>query len=101
MSIEIKKNGVWLYDGTAEKPVDIISLPYDWWYRLAKADNMLEPNEEPDQLNEEGVLYYVRFRYAGESKDPIWVDSVGFQSINEAISEAESKVTGSIQWQTT
>ncbi len=101
MSLEIQKTGVWLYDGTAEKPVDIVSLPYDWWYSLAEADDMLEPDEEPESVNENGVLYYVRFRYAGVQEEPTWVDSQGYQNLNEAIAEAESKVTGSIQWQNT
>ncbi|WP_152025265.1 hypothetical protein [Congregibacter litoralis] len=101
MSITIERRGVWLYDGVAKKPVDIINLPYDWWYSLAKADDMLEPDEEPEPLNEHGVLYYVRFRNAGESQEPTWVDSQGFQNINEAIAAAESKVTGGIQWQNT
>ena len=62
MSIEILKVGVWLYDGTAKKPVDIVGLPYDWWFSMAEADDMLEPGEEPMPLNEKGFLYYVRFR---------------------------------------
>lgn len=101
MSITIERKGIWIYDGVAEKPVDIISLPYDWWYSLAEAEDALEPEEEPDSLNEHGVLYYVRFRYAGESQEPTWVDSQGYQTISEAIAKAESKVTGSIQWQNT
>jgi len=101
MSITTERKGIWLYDGVAEKPVDIISLTYDWWYSLNEADDMLEPDEKPERLNENGVLYYVRFRCAGESQEPTWVDSRGYQTINEAIAEAESKVTGSIQWQST
>ena len=99
MSIRIAKKGVWLYDGVAEKPVDIISLNYDWWYELAKADDMLEPDEIPKPLNKNGVLYYVRFKNAEEATEPTWVDSKGFQEINEAIAEAESKVNGAIKWQ--
>lgn len=30
MDIKIVKSGTWLYDGTVEKPVDIIALDYDW-----------------------------------------------------------------------
>lgn len=101
MSIAIERTGVWLYDGAAETPVDIISLPYDWWYSLAEADEMLEPDEVPEPLNEYGVLYYVRFRYAGENEEPTWVDSKGYQTINEAVEEADSKVAGRIQWQNT
>ncbi len=101
MSIEILKVGTWLYDGTAEKPVDIVGLPYDWWFSLAGADDMLEPGEEPMPLNEKGFLYYVRFRCAGETAEPTWVDSDGYHDINGAIEEAESKITGRIQWQNT
>ena len=101
MSVEILKVGTWLYDGTAEKPVDIVGLPYDWWFSLAEADEMLEPGEVPMPLNEKGLLYYVRFRSAGEANEPIWVDSVGYQDIYSAIEYAESKVAGHIQWQNT
>ena len=101
MSINIEKRGVWLYDGTAEKLVDIISLPFDWWHQLAEADEMLESNEEPEPLNQNGILFYVRFRHAYEQEEPTWVDSPGYQNIEEAIAEAEVKVKGSIQWQNT
>ncbi|WP_146161698.1 hypothetical protein [Pseudothauera lacus] len=101
MSITIERKGIWLYDKVVEKPVDIISLPYDWWYSLAEADDMLEPDEEPEPLNEIGVLYYVRFQHAGESEEPTWVDSKGYQKLIQAIAEAESKVTGGVQWQNT
>lgn len=67
MSIEILKVGTWLYDGTTEKPVDIVGPPYDWWFCLAEADDVLEPGEEPSPLMEKGLLYYVRFRCAGEA----------------------------------
>ena len=99
MSINIEKKGIWLYDGIAEKSVDIISLNYDWWYSLAEADDMLEPNEEPEPMNSEGVLYYVRFKNAGEATEPTWVDSQGYQDIHNAIAEAEAKVTGTLKWQ--
>lgn len=79
MSIEILKRGVWLYDGSVEKSVDIISLSYDWWYSMAEADGMLEVGEEPESLNARGTLYYVRFQRAGETEEPTWVDSQGFK----------------------
>jgi|SRR5690606_284712 len=101
MSIKILKIGTWLYDGTTERPVDIVGLPYDWWFSLAEADDMLEPGEEPMPLNKEGLLYYVRFRCAGEATEPTWVDSGGYQDISGAIEEAESKVIGRIQWENT
>ena len=90
--------GSWLYDGVAETPIDIVSLPYDWWYSLAKAEDSLEPNEKPESLNDKGVLYYVRFRNSGELTEPTWVDSAGYKTIKEAIAAAESKVPGSINW---
>lgn len=95
------RKGSWLYDGVLEKPVDIICLSYDWWYCIAEADRMLESDEKPETLNEHGLLYYVRFRRAGESEEPTWVDSQGFQTIEEAIVNAEEKITGSIEWDVT
>jgi hypothetical protein len=32
--MKIVKTGWWLYDGTAERPVDIVGLGFDFWYEL-------------------------------------------------------------------
>jgi hypothetical protein len=98
MDTKIVKRGIWLYDGTVEKPVDIIALDYDWWYELAKADGMLEPDEDPEPLGKEGYIYYVRFKRALETEGPNWVDSCGHQELKEAIKAAEAKVSGGIKW---
>src|SRR5690606_25019322 len=58
----IVKTGTWLYGGSVETPVDIISLDCDWDYELNKADGRLEEGEEPIPLGPDGCLYYVRFQ---------------------------------------
>ncbi|MFG1490843.1 hypothetical protein ABMA58_16445 [Oceanospirillum sp. HFRX-1_2] len=98
MSLVIVESGIWLYGDSVEKPVDIISFDYDWWFELAKADEQLEANENPEPLNIQGVLFYVRFRYATETSEPTWPDSVGYQTISEAKKYAESKSPSGIQW---
>ena len=99
MEINIVKKGTWLYDGQIEKPVDIIALEYDFWYEIAKADGMLEPDEQPGPFGSNGELYYVRFQRALEKEGPTWVDSIGHPNIDEAIEIAKSKVTGEIRWE--
>jgi len=98
MSISIIKSGKWLYGGTAKMSVDVISLNYDWWFELAKADDSLELNENPEALNELGVMYYVRFKHAEECVEPTWVDSVGYQTLDEAMEFAKNKVPSEIEW---
>lgn len=90
--------GSWRYDATVTQPVDIVGLDYDFWYALAKADDQLEPGEEPEAFSPEGLLYYVRFRHAGETSEPTWVDSPAHRSIEAAMQAAESKAPSSISW---
>jgi hypothetical protein len=98
MSLSIVESGTWLYAGSIEKPVDIISLDYDWWFELAKADEQLEANEKPEPLNTQGVLFYVRFKHAAEISKPTWPDSAGYQTVAEAKTYAESKSPSEIKW---
>lgn len=79
-------------------PVDIVALPYDFWYELGSGDDQLESGEEPTPLNNEGVLFYVRFRQAGQPPTRTWVDSIGYATIPEAEQAAEARVPGRIRW---
>lgn len=83
------RSGSWMYDGTTKMPVRIVALPYDHWYELAKADDQLEPGEEPTPLGPDGVLYYASFTS---------VDSSGFSSIEAAQAAAEARLGSPIQW---
>jgi hypothetical protein len=98
MSLRIVCTGKWLYDGTVEKPVDIIALEYDWWYSLAYEDNQLEDGEEPTPIGPDGCLYYARFQRALDTSESTWVDSPGYQQLSDAMAAAENKVVGEIQW---
>ena len=62
MALRIVRSGTWMYDDCVAMPVDIIGLDYDWWYELGKADDQLEPGEEPESLSATGFLYYARFQ---------------------------------------
>ncbi len=98
MTLRIVKTGTWLYDGTIERPVDIIALDFDWWYEMAKADGILDADEAPMKLGHEGYLYYVRYQRAAETTEPTWVDSPGHQEVEQAMHFAEKKVIGGITW---
>ena len=96
--MEIQRTGRWLYGDTTYLPVDIISLDSDFWYEMAKVEDQLEPDEEPQPMNSEGVLYYYRFRRAGESTATTWVDSGGFAAIEDAMNAAQDRAPSPIQW---
>lgn len=96
--MEIVKSGRWRYAADVHLPVDIVSLPYDFWYELAKDDEQLEPDETPQALTSEGVLFYVRFRRAGEGATPTWPDSAGYPTLQEAMNAAERRVPAAIVW---
>lgn len=94
----IVRSGRWLYDDTVEMPVDIVGLTYDFWFELGKADDQLEPGETPTGPGESGLLFYVRFRRAGETSTPTWPDSAGYVTIDEAIRAAEERAPTAIVW---
>ena len=92
------RSGTWLYDDAVPKPVDVVGLDFDFWYEIGRADDQLEPDEMPQPLNADGVLYYVRFRSAGDESLPTWVDSPGFDTIEAAVAEAQAKAPAPIEW---
>ena len=96
--MKIVRHGTWLYDNAVSLPVDIVSLNYDFWYELGKADDQLEPGEAPQPMNELGVLYYYRFRHAGEMTTPTWADSAGFPEIEQAMLAAQERSPSEITW---
>ena len=96
--MKIVRRGLWLYDGSVSMPVDIVSLNYDFWYELGKADDQLEPDEVPQPMNERGVLYYYRYRHAGETATPTWADSAGFPEIEQAMLAAQERSPSLIEW---
>ena len=98
MSLKIVQIGVWTYDGTAERSVDIVALDYDWWYELAKADDQLEGGERPKAPDSDGSLYYVRFQRAGEPDKPTCVDSDGHNTSVEPMNAAQKKAASRIIW---
>ena len=81
--------GRWLYDGAVQKSVRIIGLPYDYWYAMGEQDGQLEPEEVPEPLGPEGLLYYPSF--AG-------IDGPAYPTIIQAKGYAQSKVQSPIEW---
>ncbi len=99
MTLRIVRSGTWLYDEIAPLPVDIVGLDYDFWYGIGEADGHLERTEEPTPLPPSGFLYYVRFRHAGETAEPTWVDSLGHPTPEHAMADAEKRVPSPISWE--
>ncbi|MEK8035075.1 hypothetical protein AACH06_30020 [Ideonella sp. DXS29W] len=98
MTRGIVQVGTWKYDGSVERPVDIIALEVDWWYELARVEGQLDSDERPMPLGPQGCLYYARFKHAGTAIEPTFVDTPGFQTLEEAKSAAQRKVDSLIQW---
>lgn len=96
--MRIVKSGSWLYDGIVDREVDVVGLPYDYYFEMAKADGTLEADEEPLPLGEVGLIYYFRFRTAGSLEAPTWVDSPGHPTVEEAMAAAQSKAPSPIRW---
>lgn len=96
--MKIVRSGTWMYDGTVEQPVDIVSLDSDWWYELAAAEDSLDADEHPRPMGPDGVLYYVRFRKAGSPDTPTWVDSIGHADVADAVQTAEANAPSPIRW---
>jgi hypothetical protein len=98
MTLRIVARGIWLYGGTIETPVDIVSLDYDWGYEFDRADGRLEPGQVPEQMGGDGVLYYGRFKFALDPTEPTRPDTPGYKTIDEAMRHAERSVACGIRW---
>ena len=96
--MRVVRSGTWKYDGSVDKPVDIVSFDFDWWYELAATEGSLGAAERPRALGPDGVLYYVRFRKAGSLETPTWLDSEGHADLDEAVSAAEATAPSPIRW---
>lgn len=96
--MKIVRHGRWLYDDLIYKPVDVISLNFDFWYEIGAADDQLEPDEVPTPMNSKGVLYYYRYRKAGERTLPTWPDSPGFVELEDAMRAAQESLPSPIEW---
>jgi hypothetical protein len=98
MAPRIVRSGTWLYDKAVSKPVDIVGLDYDFWYEMHKSDGLLAQGEEPEPFSPEGLLYYARFKKAGDASEPTWVESPGRTTVEAAMRDAQDKVPGPITW---
>lgn len=97
-SVQIVRTGTWLYDGTSEMPVDVVGLPYDFWYEIGRANGELQPGETPQEGDADGFLYHLRFTRAGSTTEPTWVDSQAHTTVEEAMATAGLKAPSPIRW---
>ena len=54
--MRIAMSGSWLYDGTTQRPVDIVALDYDHWFAIGEADDALAPADTAQPLGPDGCL---------------------------------------------
>lgn len=99
MLVIVLRRGWWLYDGMVQRPVDVIGLTWDFWYRIAEEDGQLEPGEEPREPDGDGLIYYVRFARAGRTEEKPWPESVGAATVEEAMADAEQRAPTPIRWE--
>jgi len=97
VSARVVASGLWTYDGIILISVRVVELDYDFWYVLAEAGDEQEHDEHP-QLNDDGRLYYVRYRPGWSEGQDFWHDSVGFQRLEDAVAAAEAGVPGVVTW---
>jgi hypothetical protein len=93
---KIVASGSWLYAESALLPVFIVRTGYDFWYEVARADGTLEEGEVPD-LDENGNAYYVLFHRLRDD-GTFWPDSGSHRSLDDAKTEAETRVPSPIRW---
>lgn len=91
--MRILRTGTWV-DAGDTRSVDVIALPYDYWYELADVNGELERGQRPTLFGPDRLLYYVRFSGAGTKKPR--PDSIAFPTIDGAMAEAEAKVP--VRW---
>lgn len=94
----IVRSGRWVYAGRRTMPVDVIGLPYDFWFELERANGEEPQERDAPALGADGLLYFVRFRRAGETREPTWPDSAGYSTIEAAMRAAEARAPSPIDW---
>ncbi len=94
---DIVAEGTWLYDGVLEKPVYIVRLDHDFWFEIGKADDQLEPGEQP-RLDDEGFAYYASF-HGIRPDGTFWPRLIGYRSLAEAKAEVERLLPSAVEWE--
>lgn len=79
----VLRRGRWLYDGTLEKPVEIVVQNWDYYFEDGY------DAEGPD-LNEHGEAYYVMFDGVSRSRT--------FLSLDEAVDHALDILPSPVTW---
>lgn len=92
---ELVLRGKWLYDNSVYQPVQIFVIDYDYYYEIAKADEQLEPGEEPE-LNEKGEMYMIKWNDKPDFNSYGTTEYGGF-TLEEAKKKVEAKVSG-VEW---
>ena len=83
---EYVTGGTFLYDGTVPMRITIIAKDHDACYALGEAENWLEPDETPQPLGPDGLLYYQK----GELTP--------HQTLAEVKAWIDAKAYGPVKW---
>ena len=81
--------GHWRYAEAVDETVQILGLPYDYWYAMGEQDGNLETDEKLTPLGSEGMLYYAHFAQ---------IEGPGYPTIVQAKGYAQSLVQSEIRW---
>ncbi|WP_157719884.1 hypothetical protein [Microlunatus sagamiharensis] len=95
----VVRRGWWLYDGLVELPVDVVGLTYDHDFAVFEEDGTLEPDDKPLEPDADGLIYYVRFRRAGELTAPWSFDWAGTPDLTAAMRIAQDLAPTPIRWE--
>lgn len=94
--MRVFRSGTWTDESGRAQLIDIVGLPYDYWYELADVNGELERGQRPTLfLAPDRLLYYVRVAGAGTKKPR--PDSAAFQTVGAAVADAEAK-PGDVAW---
>ena len=97
-AVRIERSGRWRDAGGRYRPVDVIALPYDWHHDAARDRPLADVPAEPTPLGPDGVLHYARFRDAGRTDGPTWVETPGRPTVDEAVADAAARASSPIEW---
>lgn len=90
----VAASGTWIYDGLLPLPVDVVGVDRDLWNDIGVEDG---DEDEPQPLGPDGLLYYVRFRAAGQDRYP-WPEGAAFDDLDAAKRSAEAQAPSPVVW---
>ena len=94
---EILDSGRCLWHEVTDTGAHLVRIPYDYWYELGKADDNLEPDEEPE-LGPDGFGYYIIWGENPLGWNISGVSSPTMKTPEEARTWANHKAKSKVEW---